>query len=530
MAFLSKPTLLFLTFNALRLLSVVGLCLVFASEIVTINSDVKGMRAARAADEAKGIVPGGGGETTRPSNTMTASIKLVKRAQVSPPSDLHLFSSSSSPPTISALSPDDFDIHAAAAATGSSPTVRFVKRVQRPVGQGSSSSPRQHGRLALYRDGDGLLARAGIEGQRGNAGLEKRDPAVSESSSTTRRPTSSTSTRSTPPGTATTTATTTTSPKPGPTATNAPLGRGSADETQAASSSCAYIGETSIPKGAGGALFSTLERIFASLILLLMLFSELCPPFPPLSKPARLIDRFWGSFFPPFSDHYGVGVLGAVEVFVSCQVLSHPTKGWIQISSWYLFIIGILNMLAGLAFGARLKVIRSLGGDSTTPSALRQLRLTAATSTGEKPHDAAPAAASGPSPRTETLEYSQPFGGGSTRCLVSTAAAAAAAAASHGPSHASELQEEQHQATKPRFFPFANLTASSASKEGKKKHPIQSKGTVGVSTRSRNGPNGIIISAPIRPVSDAEQPPVVSSPYNHPPPPPPPPPVYHRGQ
>ena len=41
MAFLSKPTLLFLTFNALRLLSVVGLCLVFASEIVTINSCVR---------------------------------------------------------------------------------------------------------------------------------------------------------------------------------------------------------------------------------------------------------------------------------------------------------------------------------------------------------------------------------------------------------------------------------------------------------------------------------------------------------
>jgi hypothetical protein len=40
MAFLSKPTLLFLSFNALRLLSVVGLCLVFASEIVTINSCV----------------------------------------------------------------------------------------------------------------------------------------------------------------------------------------------------------------------------------------------------------------------------------------------------------------------------------------------------------------------------------------------------------------------------------------------------------------------------------------------------------
>lgn len=220
-----------------------------------------GMRAARAADESKGIVPGGGGETTRPSTTGTASIKLVERAAFPPPPTWYI-DSSSSPPTISALSPVGVDTHAAATATGSSPTVRFVKRVHRSVGQGSSSSPRQHGGLALYRTGDGLLARAGIEGQRGNAGLEKRDPPASESSTTTRRPTSITSTRSTPP-TTTTTTTSSSFSKPGPTATNAPLGSSRADETQAASSSCAYIGETSIPKGTGGALFSTLERIFA---------------------------------------------------------------------------------------------------------------------------------------------------------------------------------------------------------------------------------------------------------------------------
>ncbi|GAA5962957.1 hypothetical protein JCM8115_007061 [Rhodotorula mucilaginosa] len=505
MAFLSKPTLLFLSFNALRLLSVVGLCLVFASEIVTINSDVKGMRAARTADEKRAIVPG---ETTRPSTT--ASIKLVKRAAFPPLSTSTPHShSSSSPPTISALSHVGVDTHAAA-ETRSSPTTRFVKRVHHSIGPGSSSSPRQHGGLVLYRDGDGLLARDGVE-RPGNAGLEKRDP---------------------PATTPTTTGSS--SPRPGPTASNAALGKDDDDETKASSSSpsssCAYIGETSIPKGAGGALFSTLERIFASLILLLMLFSELCPPFPPLSKPARLVDRFWSSFFPPFSDSYGVGVLGAVEVFVSCQVLSHPTKGWIQISSWYLFIIGILNMLAGLAFGARLKVIRSLGGDSTTPSALRQLRLAGA-GVDDKLRDAATTTTTGtgPSPRAaETLEYSQPFGGGSTRCLVTTVAA------SQGPSHALGLQKEEEM-TKPRFFPFSNFTASSSTDktEAKKNKPIKSKGTAGVSgTRSRNGPNGIIISAPIRPASEPEQ--VVSIPYNHPVShplaPPPPPPVYHRGE
>lgn len=214
---------------------------------------------------------------------MTASIKLVERAAFPPPKSTLLHSQSSTLPAISAT------------GIGSSPTTRFVKRVHRattPVDRrrrgsfssssSSSLSPRQHnGAVVLHFDhgGAGLLARSGNE-QHGN-GLEKRDPpASSESSSTTRRPTSSTSTRSTAPTTATTT--TNSSPKPGPTATNIPLVKKDDEETQAPSaSSCAYIGETSIPKGAGGALFSTLERIFACKFQNLFFFQSrfATPPF-----------------------------------------------------------------------------------------------------------------------------------------------------------------------------------------------------------------------------------------------------------
>lgn len=67
-----------------------------------------------------------------------------------------------------------------------------------------------------------------------------------------------------------------------------------------------------------------------------------------------------------------------------------------QVSAWLLFLVGIFNFLAvrsstlasphsladaphtqGLAFGSRLKVLRSLSQDSTTPSAKRRLRLAA---------------------------------------------------------------------------------------------------------------------------------------------------------
>lgn len=61
----------------------------------------------------------------------------------------------------------------------------------------------------------------------------------------------------------------------------------------------------------------------AAFILLLALVSELPLPFPPLSRPAVLLERFWIAFFPPFGNEYGVGVLGAVQVFVGAQVLSH---------------------------------------------------------------------------------------------------------------------------------------------------------------------------------------------------------------
>ncbi|GAA5824267.1 hypothetical protein JCM3770_004379 [Rhodotorula araucariae] len=154
-----------------------------------------------------------------------------------------------------------------------------------------------------------------------------------------------------------------------PTATNVPAA------ANAEEGGCTYVGSTSIPRGPGGALFSTLERIFSATILLLALLSELPPPFPPLSRPEVLLERFWSAFFPPFGGEYGVGVLGATQVFVGAQVLSHYTTGWVQVSAWLLFLVGIFNLLAGLAFGARLKVLRSLSQDSTTPSALRRLRL-----------------------------------------------------------------------------------------------------------------------------------------------------------
>ncbi|BGP17295.1 hypothetical protein JCM10213_009100 [Rhodosporidiobolus nylandii] len=155
-----------------------------------------------------------------------------------------------------------------------------------------------------------------------------------------------------------------------PTATNAASSSVAGDEED--ERTCAYVGRTSVPKTTGGVVFSTLERIFCALILALSLLSEL--PLPPLLF--LYAQKLWTSTFPPFGAEHGVGVLGVAQVFLGSNVLSKAIEGWVQVGGWLLFLVGILNLLAGLSLGRRLNPLRSLSADSTSPSALRQLRLT----------------------------------------------------------------------------------------------------------------------------------------------------------
>ncbi|GAA5889442.1 hypothetical protein JCM5296_006362 [Sporobolomyces johnsonii] len=193
---------------------------------------------------------------------------------------------------------------------------------------------------------------------------------LDESSTATAAPTSSPTSKSTK----TSSSATTTSTSPSITATNV--------AASASASTCSYIGTTSIPRQAGGALFSTLERIFCCLILIACFAAELPPP-------TSFTQRFWHYAFPPFGKEFGVGVLGSVQVFVGCTILSHSVSGFVVVAGWFLFVVGLLNLIFGLAFGARLKTIRSLIADSSSPSALRALRLKKATSSDEVANSAA---------------------------------------------------------------------------------------------------------------------------------------------
>ncbi|GAA6007352.1 uncharacterized protein JCM10292_005504 [Rhodotorula paludigena] len=427
MPFLSKPAVLFLLLNFLRLLSVVAICLVFSAEIFTIDSDIRGMHEA---------------EKAAASPSTTASTRIVRRSLV-PDS-----------PLTPAFHHPGFD--------SSSPTARPVAL---PV-QTSKGFERVHRALQRRRQ----LARRERADELA-AGLSPR----SEEDADERSASVTTTIRR---------ATKTSTSEAGVTATNLPLGAVEA----AAEKQCKYIGDSSIPKGAAGALFSTLERIFAATILLLALLSELPPPFPPLSRPAVLLQQLWTSFFPPFGEEYGVGVLGAVQVFVGCQVLSHYTAGWVQVSAWFLFLVGILNFLMGLALGARLKVLRSLSKDSTTPSALRKLRLQR-----EAEHSSsAPSEKDGGGAWAHSHAYEQ-----FDREVGDEARPAAA---------------EQRRSFLPASFARFSLKPS-------RRAPAPPTTAGAKRAPSRNGPNGIVIGAPL-PLGGGAAGKGVSVP----------PPVYHYGR
>ncbi|GAA5937000.1 hypothetical protein JCM3775_001922 [Rhodotorula graminis] len=406
------PTVYFLSLNGLRVLSVVAIGLVFAAEICTINFDVKELHAVQAA---------------KATPSTTASTYIVRRAveHIAP----------TAPPSVSPVAPR-------------SPSNRLEKvhrRLQRRLGSDASH--------ASHASPVELVKREPVESSSSLIGDDGEAAAASASAAARAHTTSSASTRSA------TAKASKTSSAASVTATSTAV---EGDEREEVAGGCTYVGSTSIPRGPGGALFSTLERIFAGFILLLALVSELPLPFPPLSRPAVLLERFWIAFFPPFGNEYGVGVLGAVQVFVGAQVLSHYTTGWVQVSAWLLFLVGILDLLVGLALGSRAKVLRSLSQDSTTPSALRKLRLQREAE--RAPHD----------------EHHHQGGGGEWQEFDREHPVAA-------PPRPERPQRRSILETVFRRTPAAEADAEPADRAHEPAAPR---------SKSRNGPNGIVIGAP----------------------------------
>ncbi|KAM0789652.1 hypothetical protein ACM66B_000454 [Microbotryomycetes sp. NB124-2] len=281
MTFFSKPSILFVATNLVRVVSVVAICLALAGTCVIMAEDLKGYH------EVKSAAP-----------SATASLNVVRR---------HLDLSSAS-------------LHVAA-----TPSVREPDQMALQTSFAThKTTPRTHAQMRK------LVRR------------ESRD--LDNATSTTRPRRTSWSGI--------------------PTSTRIMTASAAATSIPA----CAYVGETSVPSGRGGLLFSTLEKIFCVTLLLFLLASEVPPP-------TRFTQMFWSYAFPPLGNTFGVGVLGVIQVFVGCTALSHAVSGFALVSFWLLFVVGQVNILFGLAFGARIKQIRSIvSDDSTTLSGLDTVR------------------------------------------------------------------------------------------------------------------------------------------------------------
>ncbi|GAA5824381.1 hypothetical protein JCM11251_000398 [Rhodosporidiobolus azoricus] len=402
---LTKSTLLFLSLNLVRVLSIVAICLVFAGEIYTMVSDVQGYNSASSAAQSP--------STTSPGLGATAST-VITRERLARREFVPVAFTSATIPTSSLV--------------WSSASVALAEPTAAPV----VSSGYEAGRMVKHR----RLRRAASE--------DESSTAQEETSSSTRRVRTSTAT-SEPRTTSTSSFSTAL-----PTATDAPYSPYSAEDAEEA---CAYVGGTSIPRTTGGVVFGTLQRIFTALILLFSFSSEL--PLPPVIY--LHLSRFWTYAFPPFGPDFGPSVLGLVQVFVGSVVLARNNKegSWTQVSGWLLFLVGILNFLTGLAFGRRSKVIRSFSADSTSPSALRRLRLqTSSSSPSSNDRDHHP-------------EISSPFD--------DRHAPVASLSASYYQNEHEERQQPEMIAG-PSFRPARQPS-------------IKRSG-------SRNGPNGIVISPP----------------------------------
>jgi len=231
---LTLPAAYFVSLNVLRCLSVVAICLVFAGEIYTINSCVPFHRSAQpsraAADDQSACSDVKELHAVQAANatpSSTASTRIVRRA-----------AGPALPTSTPSLGP----------VTPRSPSRRLEKvhrRLQRRLAAEAEHAPHVT-----------LDKREPVESSSSLIGDDGEAAAASASSSAAARAhtTSSASTRSA------TARASRTSSAASVTATSAASASAAGDEEVGG---CTYVGSTSIPRGPGGALFSTLERIFA---------------------------------------------------------------------------------------------------------------------------------------------------------------------------------------------------------------------------------------------------------------------------
>ncbi|CAO1614290.1 unnamed protein product [Sympodiomycopsis kandeliae] len=115
---------------------------------------------------------------------------------------------------------------------------------------------------------------------------------------------------------------------------------------------CEYLPGTDVPTHTWGIFWVQLDRTFVLILLILCVLSE-------INWGGRL-QKSAEHCFPILGRNFGTGPLGALQMMVSTNLLSHYLEEFPLVTAWLLAIVGFINFHLGLIFRQRQRDYRSM--------------------------------------------------------------------------------------------------------------------------------------------------------------------------
>jgi len=112
---------------------------------------------------------------------------------------------------------------------------------------------------------------------------------------------------------------------------------------------CDYLEGSTVPNQAAGPFWAIVNRLLIIFQVIVLFLSEVGWP-----------DRFFVAWFPVLGRDFGTGALGVFECLLGAAVLSHHVETFAEVSAFFLFAVGCLNILVGLIFRSKCKTRRSI--------------------------------------------------------------------------------------------------------------------------------------------------------------------------
>ncbi|PWN37008.1 uncharacterized protein FA14DRAFT_176310 [Meira miltonrushii] len=135
------------------------------------------------------------------------------------------------------------------------------------------------------------------------------------------------------------------------------------DLLQTSQDECDYYPESDVPTTTWGMFWIQLDRFWILCLCITCFFSEFG---------IKFTSMFFHKYIPILGPSFGTMPLGVIQVIISSSLLSHYVKGFTLATPWLLFFVGLLNTAAGIGFGYRGKLRRSLNRSKRDLHALKQ--------------------------------------------------------------------------------------------------------------------------------------------------------------